>query len=92
MKVKIVIRDWTSLNRFTFKDDLEDFSLCFRVKLFRLRGISNFVVSYAHDITDNALIASESYLDLQKPSKRFLIGWVHATFPPPNIKENTLDN
>ena len=49
-----------AMSRLTFNDDLEDFSLCFRIKLFRLRGTSNFVVSYAHNITDNALIASES--------------------------------
>ena len=48
------------LDRFTFNEDLDDFSLCFRIKLLRLRGRSNFVVSYAHTITDNALIASES--------------------------------
>jgi hypothetical protein len=37
--------------------NLEDFTLCFRVKLFRLRGVLNFAVSYAHEITANALLA-----------------------------------
>ena len=59
------------LDRFTFNEDLDDFSLCFRIKLLRLRGRSNFVVSYAHTITDNALIASESHLEMD-----MLLVWV----------------
>ena len=59
------------LDRFTFNEDLDDFSLCFRIKLLRLRGKSNFVVSYAHTITDNALIASESHLEMD-----MLLLWV----------------
>ncbi len=39
---------------------LRDFSLCFRIKLYRLRGAVNFAVSYATSIADNTLTAGRS--------------------------------
>ncbi len=39
------------------RDPLPEITYCFRVKLFRQRGYSNYVLTYAIDGFDNALTA-----------------------------------
>ena len=41
-----------------FEPDLRDFTVCARVKVFFLRGQKNFFISYANEVTDDALRAS----------------------------------
>ncbi len=47
------------MNAYPLADPLSNFSFCFRLKMFRLRGVSNYVMCYAHEFTDNALSASK---------------------------------
>jgi hypothetical protein len=80
------------MNKKKLVEDLTNFSFCFRIKLYRLRGEENIVISYAHAISDNALIVSEyhdeisSTLNRLPPArtlriKEMILQWRRITHP-----------
>lgn len=51
-------KDYMEYESNTSSPDLRDFTVCARVKVYFLRGQKNFFISYANEVTDDALRAS----------------------------------